>query len=119
MINRKIQFCIGDILIFIILIFISIFVIYRNSSKKAETVTVRAADSTYIYDLNESGTYSVEGILGTTTIEIRNKKVRIIDSPCPNKTCIALSYGDTLICLPNKVFVTVENQEGDFDAIAE
>lgn len=119
MFSRKVPFRLGDILIFLLLIFLAIFAIRKNSGRNGETVTVHAADSIYKYNLNDSGVYSVEGPIGITTIEIRNKKVRIIDSPCPNKTCIALSWGDTLICLPNKVFVTIDKKEGDFDAIAE
>ena len=54
--------------------------------------------------------------------------MRIIDSPCPNKTCVAQGWHNPLVCLPNKVMITIESdggagavveQGGEFDAISE
>ncbi|MEE9258612.1 MAG: NusG domain II-containing protein [Nitrospinaceae bacterium] len=60
----------------------------------------------------------VEGPLGTTEVEIKNGKARIVRSPCKNKVCIKsgyIQYADRLsVCIPNKVVVRIlgENSRG-------
>ena len=53
----------------------------------------------------------VEGPLGSTEVEIRDGKARILKSPCKNKVCIKsgyIRYADRLsACIPNRVVVRV------------
>ena len=56
---------------------------------------------------------------------LKNGKVRIVDSACPNKDCIRQGVGGTLVCLPNDVIITIENADsetdgakGKFDAVS-
>jgi hypothetical protein len=50
--------------------------------------------------------------LGTTEVEIKNRRARIVRSPCKLKVCIKsgyIQYADRLsACLPNKVVVRIE-----------
>lgn len=112
----KAKFHIMDIImymVFAIAIILSLLLI----PKPSDTLSVKAGDAEYAFSLNENGIYSVEGPLGTTTIEIRDKRARIIDSPCPNKTCVASSWSKTLVCLPNRVIATANSKdEGGIDA---
>lgn len=85
---------------------------------KGETVHIEAMGKSYEYSLEKDATFFVEGPLGKTQIEIKDHKVRIIDSPCPNKTCIARGWSNPIVCLPNQVIITLENK-GGLDAIAE
>jgi len=63
------------------------------------------------------------GLLGTTRIEIKGKKVRVISSPCPEKICVKMGWksknGETIVCVPNKVVVKIisASQKEDVDAI--
>lgn len=107
-----------DPVIFAIILFLAIFMIRNSISPKSSTVYVEANGKVYEYSLDKDGIYQVEGVLGLTTFEIKNKAVRIIDSPCPNKNCVHQRWSNPLICLPNKVIITIENY-GDFDAISE
>lgn len=65
-----------------------------------------------VVPLDEDQTINVPGPLGTTVVEIRDGRVRVLDSPCPNKTCVSQGWaeaeGDTIICLPNRVSITVK-----------
>lgn len=108
----------GDFFILAFIIILTIFSFILFTGKKNSTVLVTAVNDEYRYSLSNDGIYKVEGLIGTTTIEIKDGKVRISDSPCPNKTCIEQGWGHTIICLPNQVIVTVENME-DFDGIAQ
>jgi len=64
------------------------------------------------------------GPLGTTRIAIENGRARIVESPCPGKLCIRMGSvgapGESAVCLPNRVAVTVEGRagEGGVDAIS-
>jgi len=69
----------------------------------------------FIFPLNEDRTIPVEGPAGKTFVQIRGSKVRIVDSPCPNKLCVKQGWIDkgVLVCLPNRVIVTLRGRDGD------
>jgi hypothetical protein len=71
----------------------------------------------WIYPLPSDAELSVQGPLGLTRVELRDGKVRILDSPCANKTCVSTGSiskpGQWIACLPNKVFVRVEGGTAD------
>ncbi len=108
---------IGDISIFLVfiatIIFSSILLLGSTS-----TIKVKAADDEYLFSSNEQGIYKVEGELGTTVIEIKDNKIRFLDSPCPHKSCISEDFASTVVCLPNKVIATCEHKDDHIDAIA-
>lgn len=115
-----------DILIFLILTGCGIFLTVSSMNKaaqKGERISVNANGVRYEYSASKNGTYTVEGELGPTTFEIKDGRVRIIDSPCSNKTCVIQGWHSPLVCLPNKVIITVESENlqrgGGFDAISE
>ena len=99
-----------DILIIILIAGCGIFLTVRSLGQKGSRVVVNAAGVKYEYSVSQNGTYTVAGELGPTTFEIKDGRVRIIDSPCPNKTCISQGWHNPLVCLPNKVMITVENE---------
>ena len=101
-----------DILIIFLIAAAGIFFTVRGLGQKGSRVVVNAAGVKYEYSAELDGTYTVAGELGPTTFEIKDGRVRITDSPCPNKTCISQGWHNPLVCLPNKVMITVENETG-------
>lgn len=101
-------------LIFIVLIAFS----FSSFSGGEDEVLIEADGKEYRYPLSEERTVSVLGPLGQTVIEIKDGDVRIIDSPCPNKTCLDTRMGNTICCLPNRVLVTLEASDSEVDAYA-
>jgi hypothetical protein len=63
----------------------------------------------------------VRGRLGTSRIEVRDKRVRFVDSPCVNRLCIHMGWlsrsGQVAACLPNGIVVEVTGSDREFDAI--
>lgn len=111
-----------DFFIIIFLVLISIFLIINSLSNNSDKILVQVDNETYTFPLTqEEHIYDVKGPLGITHIQVKDGKVRIIDSPCPNKTCVALGFTNPIICLPNHVIVQIQQSgsEGDFDVIAE
>ncbi len=104
----------GDILIYILYI---VLIVLSLSSSGGDILLVEADGEEYAFSLGTDGIYSVEGALGETVIEIKDGRARIIESPCPNKTCIQSGWSDTLCCLPNRVICTAASQ-GEIDGIS-
>ncbi len=73
----------------------------------------------YRFSLFEERTVSVKGPMGYTTVEIRDGRVRVKDSPCPEKICVRQGWiqKGVIICLPNRVVVRVGGEDNRVDAI--
>lgn len=118
---------IGDKLLLIILIMISVsgFVFIKKAFPQGTDVTVEVnSKPEYKLPLNVNATVSVKGLHGDTIIEIRDNKVRIKESACPNRICIHNGWINrgAIICLPNRVIVFIgspENRQNEtVDAIS-
>ena len=105
-----------DFVIIFIVLGIGIFMSVRQASLTVAKVRVRTEDSEYEYSAKIDGIHEIKGSLGTTTFEIRGGKIRIIDSPCPNKICVHQGWDSPLVCLPNNVIIMLEEGEEEFDA---
>jgi hypothetical protein len=75
------------------------------------------------FSLEENRIIPVDGKLGTTNVEISEKGVRVLDSPCPYKLCVRSGpirrSGETLVCLPNRVVVRITGDKGEeVDAVS-
>ena len=72
--------------------------------------------------LAEDATLAVRGRLGESTLEVRDGRVRFIDSPCVGRLCVHAGWlarsGQVAACLPNGVVVEVTGGAREFDAIA-
>jgi hypothetical protein len=76
------------------------------------SVTVDGGES-HLYPLEVDGEYSLNG--GTNVLVIKDGKAYMSHADCPDKVCVnsgRISYtGEKIICLPNKVFITVVGAE--------
>lgn len=75
-----------------------------------------------VYSLAKDRTIKING--GTNVLKIRNGSADMTEADCPDKLCVnqkAISKnGESIICLPNKVVVTIESSEDSvFDAVAQ
>lgn len=75
------------------------------------------------YSLSEERTVTIEGIEGgTNQLVIENGAASVVDASCPDHLCVhqaSIQYqGQTIVCLPNRVVITVENgDEAEIDGI--
>jgi len=74
-------------------------------------VHITADSGEWIEPLDRNRELEVSGPLGTTYVDIENSTVRILDSPCRNKLCVAMGAiareDQWIACMPNKVFVRI------------
>lgn len=61
------------------------------------------------YLLDRDRVIQVTGPQGHLTVEVRNKKVRVVDASCPNKLCEHQGWvqNGTIICIPGRIAVIV------------
>lgn len=91
--------------------------------KGAGCVTVKVAgEITGVYSLAEDREISING--GTNILKIHNGSADMIEADCPDKLCVnqkkISKNGESIICLPNKVVVTIDsNENSEFDAVAQ
>lgn len=97
--------------------------VYRGGAVTGSSVTITVDGKEYgTYSLLEEQTISIGEGEHKNVIEIKGGKVYMITASCPDQLCVnqnAISYDkQSIICLPNKVVVTVtcENQS-DVDMI--
>lgn len=115
-----------DILLVIIIVVVAAmsFLLHMIvGGKGAGCVTVKVqGEITGVYSLSEDRQIKING--GTNILQIRNGSADMIQADCPDKLCVnqkAISKnGESIICLPNKVVVTVDSSENsEFDAVAQ
>jgi len=73
------------------------------------------------YDLSKDGVFVLNG--GTNTLVIENGEAYVKDSACPDRTCERTGkiryVGQTIVCLPNRLSVTVKgNSENGVDLVS-
>lgn len=65
------------------------------------------------YSLSQDGEYELNG--GTNVLRIENGKAYLVSANCPDHLCVKQGKvdqsGETIICLPNRLTVTVYSAE--------
>jgi hypothetical protein len=91
--------------------------------KKDGDIAVVEIDGTVVaeYSLSVDGVYSLGG--GTNTLVIENGMAYMNYSTCPDHTCERTGkihyVGETIICLPNRISVTIKGESrGGVDLVS-
>lgn len=62
----------------------------------------------------------VAGRLGPEKVEVQGKRIRIIQSPCPDQICVRQGWisspGQSIVCVPGRIVIYIEG-ESAVDAI--
>jgi len=106
----------ADKVLLLICIFLSLysFAYVKEAMPKGTEVRIEVDGKLkYTFPLNEDRTVEFNGVIGTATVEIKGGKVRMTEAPCPNKVCIHQGWieNGAIICLPNKVVVTISRPD--------
>ena len=119
--SEKIIFKAADF--FVMLIFISViifsFIRIKHSSSENLYLLVQTPLGQYIYSLEKDADFFVEGEKGQSHISIKAKSAAILDSECPNKTCVTSGaikrYGEWIACIPNRILIRIEGTVTESD----
>lgn len=84
------------------------------------TITITDHKTQYV-SLNKNQIFNVEGQLGHSTLQVKQGRIRFVDSPCKAKYCIHSGWLQKqtaiAVCVPNGISIVVSNKESQFDAI--
>lgn len=103
---------IADRILFVLLLAASLAGMFmsREAMSQSHDVIVEIDSSpAYTFPLNTDRTFTVNGALWKTVIEIKTGRVRVKEAHCPNQICVRegwVSKG-VIVCLPNRVVVFV------------
>lgn len=116
--KHRISIIVVASLLLLSLLALLIFSLSRVEGADLPTAAVEiTVDGTVVatYSLFEDGTYTLNG--GTNAIVIEGARVYMIHSDCPDHTCERtgkIKYvGQSIICLPNKLSVTIVGEAED------
>ena len=113
-----------DIIVIASLLLLSLAIILVNNLTKKEgayaTVTLDGV-TVGEYSLAIDGVFTLNG--GTNVLTIENGTARMTKSSCPDHTCEHVGkiryVGETIVCLPNKLTITVTGEsEGSVDFVS-
>ena len=117
----------NDILLIIVVIFLSVCALigYRLFYHQSGSFVQVTVDGKVYKELplDKDNVIIIEGKGGTNKLSIHNGYADMTDADCPDKRCVKqkkIHYnGESLICLPHKVVVTViSDKESQLDGIA-
>ena len=73
-------------------------------------------------DLSRNGRIDVPGPLGTTTVVVDKRRVRVASDPGPRQYCVRQGWlarpGEIAICAPNQVSVEVQGSKRSYDSLS-
>ncbi|MBE6067576.1 MAG: NusG domain II-containing protein [Clostridium lundense] len=115
----------GDKILFVIVIAVLLIMsagtyAYKLAFKGKDKIAVIKADGKVVKTINLSklkGTEKFDIKEGDhfNTIVVEKDKISIIDADCPDKVCIKTGWisdaGESIVCLPNKLIVSIEGGE--------
>lgn len=116
----------ADIILFAVLLLlgaaVSIFPLFTNTA--GDEVRVEVGGELYgIYDLNEDQEIDVKQNSHTNKIIIKDGTVSMSFSDCPNQDCVEhrsiKETNEQIVCLPNRVSVSIEGGNGGYDVISD
>ena len=111
----------ADALVIVFFLFVAL-LLFLFIGKRQEGSKVRVmveGKEIGVYSLSRDSEYSLNG--GTNTLIIKDGKAYMADADCPDKLCVRQGKihrnGETITCLPNKLTVTVIDEEGEVDLV--
>ena len=79
-------------------------------------IEIVSPTKTIIHPLHKEALIPVEGKISLMTVEVKNNRVRVISSGCPDKICIKtgwISHGyEFILCAPNQVSIRLRYLPG-------
>jgi hypothetical protein len=72
------------------------------------------------YPLSKNRDVTIDGAIGKLVLRIENGSARLVSATCPGKICISAGAirrpSQEIVCLPNRVMITVSASNSEFDA---
>lgn len=116
----------ADIILFICLILIGGALSYLafSGSSTGDLVVVKVNGEIYgKYSLSKDRTITVNRNGHMNKITIKGGKVQVSKSSCKNQICVKQGSISTthqsIVCIPNRVVISIEGKDGEYDVISQ
>ena len=122
MFRTKISF--GDAIAAVAVLLVAVLLLWHPWQMRdaGKTVVIVTPNQTYEYSLSENRTFEIEARGVHLCIEIVDGKASVSESDCPDGVCVGsasiFKTGETIICAPAGVSITVKGGDGDVDFVA-
>lgn len=97
------------------------FFTWQGEGLASDRVEIRTPFATEHYALQQDQTVTVRGALGLSEIQIQQRQVRFVNSPCASGFCIhqgwAKGTGEVRACLPNQISLRLLGGPRTYDSI--
>ena len=107
------------VIVFFLVVSLLLFLLIGKRKEGNEVRVMVEGKEIGVYSLSRDGEFSLNG--GTNTLIIKDGKAYMADADCPDKLCVRQGKihrnGETITCLPNKLTVTVIDEEGEVDLV--
>ena len=74
------------------------------------------------FSLSENRSYLAHGPLGTSRIEIHNRRARVAEDPSPRQYCVKQGWlsqaGEAALCLPNQISLELTGAKKLYDSLS-
>ena len=107
------------VIVFFLVVSLLLFLLIGKRKEGSEVRVMVEGKEIGVYSLSRDGEFSLNG--GTNTLIIKDGKAYMADADCPDKLCVRQGKihrnGETITCLPNKLTVTVIDEEGEVELV--
>lgn len=118
-------FLFGDVMILVLCVLLSVwaFHYFWQENGRAEWVEIRVkGEKVGEFPLKFDRVIEVEGALGTSKIEISQRRVRIVQDPSPRQLCVLQSWleaaHESALCLPNQLSLQLHSSQAMYDSLS-
>lgn len=117
----------GIVLIIAVLIIFNGTYLRTDEELKQRTATI-AVDGKIVKSITLPNTekawrFKVQGVLGVAVVEVSDDKIRMLEAPCPDQICVHRQWiaapGESIICVPNKMVISIEKNDEGIDATTQ
>lgn len=96
--------------------------VFAWGGDRGDTAVIRAAGQIVkTTALTHAQSFSVNGPLGTTKIEVEPGRARVVADPSPRQLCVKQGWltisGQAALCLPNQVSLEIRGRTSAYDTL--
>ena len=118
------RFALLDILVILTVVVGLCYSIAALPTQNATSVNVfREGHLIARYPITVNRDVTIEGVTGKLMLRIQGGTARVVDANCPGKICIATGAiqlpSQEIVCVPNRVIITVSSSHSDYDAFTK
>ena len=111
---KKGDIILASVILFSVLLLFAVYRLFPRDKGSYAVVKINGKIEKRL-SLHKEASYKIKTKKGTNLLEIKNGFASIAKADCPDKLCVhqreISKKGETIVCLPHKVIISIENDE--------